>query len=70
MCEKFALIIFCQQICTVLKVTELAVGDDRWNYIDDFFKAGGSKKIMWYYQEPTTQDYFPGGSKSMADNQS
>ena len=46
------------------QITEIAITDERWNYIDDFFKPNGSKKIMWYLQEPKANDYLSSGGKS------
>ena len=50
------------------QVTDIAIADDRWGCIDDFFKVGGAKKLMWYYQEPKPGDFLSG--QSVKDNQS
>ena len=39
------------------QVTEIVVGDDRWDLIEEFFKPNGTKKIMWYYQEKPASEY-------------
>lgn len=48
------------------QITEIAIADERWNLLDEFFKVGGSRKLMWYYQEPKIGET---GSANKSDSQ-
>ena len=48
------------------QITDIAIADERWNLLDDFFKAGGSRKLMWYFQEPKIGEP---GSANKSDTQ-
>jgi len=48
------------------QITDIAIADERWNLLDDFFKAGGSRKLMWYFQEPKIGET---GSANKSDTQ-
>ena len=48
------------------QITEIAIADDRWHLLEEFFKQGGSRKLMWYYQEPKLGEI---GSANRSDSQ-
>lgn len=42
-------------------IEDCAIADERWHLIEDFFKPGGNRIVMWFYQVPAAASVSPTG---------